>query len=330
MESDNLLLLSLNVTEMRVLIALRHLAASNGKVQVTMEELGILTDYSREGIRRGLRGLEERGIIETSRTKRNLGRLYKNEYQLLHNSVQTVHKSVASDVEVDKNLPVEVHEFVASTASTKVLSTVQLQKVKNTSYSLGAESPVEDFKEVKVVNKWQDDDEGVGGWGLLEGEKPASAPKVSKRDPKTRWQRPQEEWTAADVASEFAYRVYDRVRGIPGLVSTKDLRGALAANRSRFGVSATLEMELLEKFFGDERNMLAIKNSPRKAHGIFLNFITANINSVTEEMGMDEPEVDKNVAVDYVYASDGKKFDNSMPGRKALENYEKKLGANNG
>lgn len=315
MDSDNLLLLSLNVTEMRVLLALRHLASTNGQVKVTMEELGILTDYSREGVRRGLRGLEDRGIIETSRTKRNLGRLYKNEYKLLHNSV-------ASDAEDTKNLPVEVHEFVASTASTKVLSNQGISIVKDTTYLLGAEAPL---KEVVVVNKWQDEDEGIGGWGLLDEPKNAQIKKISKRDPKTRWQRPQEEWTAADVASEFAYRVYDRVRGIPGLVSTKDLRGALAANRARFGVSATIEMELLEKFFGDERNLTSIKNSPRKAHGIFLNYITSNINSVTEEMGMDEEVVDSAPAVEYVYASDGKKFDNSMPGRKALEMYEEKL-----
>jgi hypothetical protein len=184
---------------------------------------------------------------------------------------------------------------------------------------------VEKFKEVKLVNKWQDEDSEIGGWGLLEPAYASKTNKVSKRDPKTRHQRPQEEWTAADVASEFAVRVYDRVRGIPGLVSTKDLRGALSANRARFGVSSTIEMELLEKFFADERNITAIKNSPRKAHGIFLNFITSNINSVTEEMGMDDEVLDTEMAVEYVYASDGKKFDNSMPGRRALEMYEEKL-----
>jgi hypothetical protein len=191
-------------------------------------------------------------------------------------------------------------------------------KVKNTTYSLGAKAPK---REVVVVNRWKDDDDDIGGFGLLESDVAPAAQKISKRDPKTRRLRPQEEWTPADVASEFSSRVYDKIRGIPGLVNTNALRGALAANRSRFEMNATLEMELMERFFGDERNLQLIKGSPKKAHGILLNFITVNVSRVVEDLEMTAEDKEEN----YIYASDGKRFDKSMPGRRDLKEYEEKL-----
>jgi hypothetical protein len=86
-------------------------------------------------------------------------------------------------------------------------------------------------------------------------------------------------------------------------------------------MNATLEMELLERFFGDERNLQLIKGSPKKAHGIFLNFITTNVSRVVEDLQMTSEDKVEN----YIYASDGKRFDNSMPGRRDLKEYEEKL-----
>ena len=319
---DEVLDRGLKPSEFYLLAVLYRHANVAGVVELTMDSLSDLTGSSRTTIWRDMTGLESHGLVDTHRTKRNLGKFWKNKYQLLAPCFTD-----ETPLEVNEPVMVDLSCFKneTSTDSNTVLKLTTDIKVKNTTYSLGADAPVEKFKEVKVVNRWQDEDSEIGGWGLLEPAYASKTNKVSKRDPKTRHQRPQEEWTAADVASEFAVRVYDRVRGIPGLVSTKDLRGALAANRARFGVSATIEMAVMEKFFGDERNITAIKTSPRKAHGIFLNFITSNINSVTEEMGMDEAPLDTEIAVEYVYASDGKKFDNSMPGRKALEMYEEKI-----
>ena len=316
---DEVLDKGLKPSEFYLLAVLYRHANSAGVVELTMDSLSDFTGSSRTTIWRDMTGLEAHGLVDTYRTKRNLGKFWKNKYQLLAPCfTDETPLEVAEPVEVG----LSCFKNETSTDNTKIVKLTSNTKVKNTSCSLGADAPL---KEVVVVNKWQDEDEGLGGWGLLEPAYAAPDKKISKRDPKTRHLRPQEEWTAADVASEFAKRTYDRVRGIPGLVSTRDLRGALAANRTRFGVSATVEMELMEKFFGDERNLTAIKNSPRKAHGIFLNFITANINSVTEEMGMVDEELDSPVAEDYVYATDGKKFDNSVPGRKALEMYEEKI-----
>lgn len=312
---DEVLDLGLKPNQFYLLALLFRHADKNGMVELTMEQMSDATGMSRTTLWREMTVLEDKGLVDTHRTKRNLGKFWKNKYQLLSPCFITETKGVDTDLNGD--LPCFNHE--TSTADSYI--SVELSsttKVKNTSYSLGAKAPK---KEIPVVSRWKDDDEDLGGFGLLESDVQNKTKPVSKRDPKTRRQRPQEEWTAADVASEFSFRVYDKVRGIPGLVDTNALRGALAANRKRFEMNATLEMELMERFFGDERNLNAIKGSPKKAHGIFLNFITMNVSKVVEDLEMTAEDKSEN----YIYASDGKRFDKSMPGRRDLKEYEETL-----
>ena len=327
--SDEILLLSLTASEARTLLALRHLSGKSGKVKATMEELGVLTNYSRETLRVAIRGLEDRGIISTRRTKRNLGRLHTNEYELLQTNL-------ASNDENPVNLasPAEVfaQKFLASTAGTDnivIPSTNSKSIVLNTSYLIPSDARKKNFKEVKVVNKWQDDGDDIGGFGLLDGEVQASLKPVpvSKRNPKTRWQRPQDDWTAADVATEFSYRMYQKINNAPAMINTAELRGALAAYRKRYNTNATIEMSVMEKFFGDSRIWGQAKKNPHFAHKIFLRLITTETANVMDELGMDDvvAEVAKPARAQYVYASDGKKFDNSIPGRVRLAKYEEKL-----
>ena len=327
--SDELLLLSLSANEARTLLALRHLSDRDGKIVATMEELGILTKYSRETLRVAVRSLEDRGLITTRRTKRNLGKLYKNEYQLIQ-------ENLASEDEKQENLasPAEVfaQKFLASTAGTDdigIPSTNSKSIVLNTTYLIPSEAREEKFKEVKLVNKWQDDGDDIVGFGLLDGEVQASLKPVpvSKRNPKTRWQRPQDDWTPADVATEFSYRMYQKINNAPAMINTAELRGALAAYRKRYNTNATIEMSVMEKFFGDTRIWGQAKKAPHFSHKIFLRLITTETANVMDELGMDDAvaEVAKPARAQYVYASDGKKFDNSIPGRVRLAKYEEKL-----
>ena len=327
--SDELLLLSLSANEARTLLALRHLSDRDGKIVATMDELGILTHYSRETLRVAVRSLEDRGLITTRRTKRNLGKLYKNEYQLIQ-------ENLASEDEKQENLasPAEVfaQKFLASTAGTddiEVTSTNSKSIVLNTTYLIPSEAREEEFKEVKLVNKWQDDDDHIGGFGLLDGEVRASLKPVpvSKRNPKTRWQRPQDDWTPADVATEFSYRMYQKINNAPAMINTAELRGALAAYRKRYNTNATIEMSVMEKFFGDARIWGQAKKTPHFAHKIFLRLITTETANVMDELGMNDasPVNSQEEYAEYVYASDGKKFDNSIPGRVQLAKYEAKI-----
>lgn len=189
----------------------------------------------------------------------------------------------------------------------------------------------EALKEEKNMNKWKDDDDNLGGFGLLEGEVPAAqrgGQAVSKRFPKTRHLRPQDEWTPADVATEFAARVYAKFNDIPGMVNTRGLWGALAANRKKYNISAVIELEVMEKFFGDERNLTALRKTPKSAHGMFLNAITNQVSQVTADLGMVEKKTSAKKltpSTEFVYASDGTEFDNSMSGRLEMAEYEKSI-----
>ena len=179
-----------------------------------------------------------------------------------------------------------------------------------------------------MVNNWSDDDDNIGGFGLFEGELTSAqkAQSLSKRTTKNRHLRPQDDWTPADVATEFASRLYKRIPGVPALINTNTLRGVLAANRKRFNLDATIEMECLERFFADERNTTVVRQNPQQVIGIFIKSITASVQDVVSDLGMeDAPVVDKPAEAEYVYASDGREFDKSISGRAAMARYEEKL-----
>ena len=282
-----------------------------------MEELIKLTGYSRTTLWRAHSGLEAAGLIDTTRTKRNFGFFAKNKYVLQPCSTDETSQDSACFTDGTSTSIV-----INKETTTTVTTSNNTIKAINTSCLLGAAGTEEE----KMVNHWNEEDDNIGGFGLLEGETDSAhkVKKISKRDPKTRHQRPQDEWTAADVASEFSFRIYSKIQGVPGLINTNALRGALSANRTRFGVTSTIEMEVMERFFADDRNLASIRKFPTKAHGIFLRAITENIQQVVTDLGMDEATLDETPVESYVYASDGKRFDNSMPGRKALERYEAK------
>jgi hypothetical protein len=121
--------------------------------------------------------------------------------------------------------------------------------------------------------------------------------------------------------------MYQKITNAPAMLNTAELRGALAAYRKRYNTNATIEMSVMEKFFGDSRIWGQAKKAPHFAHKIFLRLITTETANVIEELDMDDvvTEVAKPARAQYVYASDGKKFDNSIPGRVRLAKYEEKL-----
>lgn len=315
MKSDELLLLSLNVTEMRVLLAMRHLSDSKGVVAATMEELGVLTNYGRESVRLAVRGLEKAGIISTSRTKRNLGRLYKNQYLLLP-------ENLASESEESKILPDELPEKLASTAGTSSIKLTSNTLVKNTSYSLAGEARL---KEVTVVNRWKDDDDLGGGFGLLDSDiqKKQAPKKVSKARPVNRIMRPEAEWSAQDVATEFSMMLYQHCKAHTGPIDSNKLRAVLSGYRSRYKLTATAELEVMRRMFRDKQALMSISRSPENGYKVFLNWLVAHHNQTAN--GTIEPQVDKVEYVDYIYASDGTEFDNSFSGKIELAEHEASL-----
>jgi hypothetical protein len=193
------------------------------------------------------------------------------------------------------------------------------------------------FKEVKLVNKWTDDDD-IAGVGLFEGEKPAAIKhrlSVDKRDPKTRGRRPQEEWTAADVSVEFSFLLSRKYPYMPGNFQTSPLRGALAKNRKEYGITPLIELEILRMFMGDERNHKDAETKPDMMYRRYLKMFQTHMGEALKNLGMPstkelaDADVVRDKVEEVVYASDGRAFDNSIPGRKSLQKYEEKLRVNN-
>jgi hypothetical protein len=302
--------LSLGPSELKILLTLEYFADSKGVADPTMSILEEVTGYSRMQISRSVKTLIQENYIEVKRLKRLDGFNHRNVYQLLSNTNVTVTSASQS------------HSNADVTSITNKALVIKIDKALDTTYLMEGEK--------KVVNRWKDDDDDLAGVGLIE-EKTVQTKKASKREPKTRHSRPIEDWTPADVATEFSYRVYQALPGIPGVVNTRSLWGALAKNRKQFGVTAVLEYELLEKYFADSRNINSLKQAPAYAHAKFLTYITNNIQAVASDLGVEDQPEDIPVIEPvnkYVYSSDGRRFDNSMPGRLALKEHEKRKAAN--
>lgn len=319
----------LSASEYRLLDVL-CLLSKDSVTRVSMEDLARHTQSSEESVRRSLRGLESKQLVATTRTKRNLGKLSYNEYTLIAPSHKNVEK-----VEPPHNLP--AHKNVGSTADIDIDITISNKEVnKTTSYLVP--KGTKRRKEFILVNRWPDEDDAIGGFGLFENEVVDKSPsaKVSKRDPKTRTLRPQEEWTAADVASEFASRLYKAIPGVPNLVNTGNVRGALAKMRKQYDSNALIELEVMKMFFEDPWVQSQGRDKPSYLAGRFLKMFANNFDQALQNLGLpprqgpSEKAVSSTPRVEFLYASDGEQFDNSMPGRLALERYEESLRRTNG
>lgn len=331
---DDKVLLSLPPAELRVFLALRSTADRWSESHVSMEELTELTGYGRTSLSKAVQGLQNAGIISIKRTKRNYGRLAKNVYVLPRSAERTWDEEPGSLERTSEVSPCSVER--TPTASSIAIEVVKATKLdnqvttmttvttveKDTSYLFNG-SAVEGGK----LNRWSDDDDNLGGFGLLGDEVPASqkAKPISKRDPKTRHQRPQHEWTPNDMASEFASRLYDKVRGIPGLVNINRLAPVIGKYRKERGTTALYELEVLDMLMMDEGRLRQVKQDPANAWKIFLRMLATHGQQAMTKLGMDDTALDIEPADKYVYASDGRKFDNSMPGRAARDLYETKI-----
>ena len=309
----------LNASEYRLLDVLCTLSV-NSVASPTMEELSRYAQSSEESIRRSLRKLETVGLIKVERTKRNLGKFSYNKYKLISPS----HKNVGWQ-------PEPSHKNVGSTADIDIAINNNIEN-KTTSYFRCEPAPSK-RKAVIVGRGWQDDDAELAGFGLFDDEVPASqkqAP-VSKRSSKTRNQRPQEDWTALDIAAEFMSRIYDKLPGVSVPINTLQLQKIIAKNRKEYDLTPLIELELMRLFFDDYWFKNKAKFNPQFIKASFLKFYNSHLPVALDNLGLDsnksvpESEVFSDKPAETVYASDGTPFDNSMPGRKDLELYEAQL-----
>lgn len=287
---EEAILLRLSPVELRVLLAMRLLADKDGSVEAGMDDFADYTGYGRTSISKAVAGLEEAGLIQITRTKRNLGKLSYNKYLLLPCSPG---RTSTAD---------KVTKTIKVTNDNKELKTSSLIKGKS-------------LKEGEL-NRWKEDDDTVG-FGLLD--EPKAEP--IKRTPSTRHQRPKEDWTPGDVASEFASQIYSRVRGIPGLVNISKLAPVIGKYRKEYGTTATYELQVLDILVNDARKLSLVKKEPHNAWKLFLRMLATEGAKLTANASTEEH-------VDVLVASDGRTFDNSVPGRLALKEHEEELRRN--
>jgi hypothetical protein len=304
---DDLVLLDLTPTELRVFLALRHDVDRWGESRASMEMLGELTGYGRTTLSKAVAGLVRRDLIRVHRKKRDFGRLSWNVYTVVPCSPERTR------LVIEPKSP-RSRERTSTRVLNKSLE-VKLTKTINTEVA----AP----RLEESMNRWQDDDD-LPGVGLLDAvsESDKSKP-LSKKSAKNRSERPQAEWTANDVAVEFSFRVYARMPQVPRTIDTNTLRMRLSVNRKKYGQTAAQEMAAMDKFFADERNYRRVEQNPAKAHFEILQAIATYIRETTSPVVA--VPVDITVAMDYIEASDGRKFENNMPGRAALKRYEDKL-----
>jgi hypothetical protein len=305
----------LKATEYRLLDILCHLS-DNGVVDATLEELATYAQCSDDSVSRALRGLEAASLIETTRTKRNLGKFHTNKYKLLVPS----HQSAIPQNHQTADLP--HRKNAVSTADSN--NSNNLLANKTTSYLVAPAT--KGRKPFILVNRWMDEDENIKGFGLFDDDVTPESKPVSKRDPKTRHQRPQDEWTAGDVASEFASRLYKAIPGVPNLVNTQNLRGALSKMRKQYNINATIELEIMEMFFQDPWIKTQGRERPQYLMGRFLKMFSTHFTKAMDNLGITEEfETPEETREEMLYASDGRQFDNSVFGRASLAEYEEKL-----
>lgn len=329
------ILLSLTDAELRTVIALRTLCGPEGLVETTTEYLGELTGYSPATLRRAFRGLEERQLLTTVRTKRNLGKFSVNKYTLSPSLIPERWQQEPSLTDERSTIGKGSSNSNNSYIANKDISYIDRGKIRKS----GKELIVSGNKRWQLRGEDTTGDDEIGGVGLFETEQPSTVKmklSTDARDPKTRGRRPQEHWTPSDVAAEFAYLVGRKHPYLPGLVRTKELRGALAQNRKKYGITAVIEMEIVRMFLADARMHEDAEKNPQYLHRRLLKMFNTHMDEALKNLGMPSRKqlasgvVDNGERDEYIYASDGREFDNSIVGRKALARYEERLQAENG
>lgn len=285
-----------------------------GDVNLTSEELEKLTSTSRTTVWRDMTALEDAGLVETERTRRNYNKFYKNRYRLISPCFQPE----TQDENID-SLCFQPETSTAGQGSSNSYKTIIVKSlVSKTSSYLGADAPKEEI----MVNRWSEDDD-MPGFGLFESEmiEKAKPKKPAKARPVNRLMRPEAEWTTQDVATEFGMMMYQKVKANSGPINTTNLKVILNTFRKRYSTTASVELEVLRTMFDDAAAVSSIAKKPENGHKVYLSWLSNHMQQIANGT----TGVDNEDAVYYVYASDGTEFDNSMSGKLELAKYEASL-----
>jgi hypothetical protein len=315
---DEILEADLTHYQFRLLVVLWGLADRKGVIETSVANLAALTKVkSQSHVKESLKALEAAGYLAANRRKRNRGLYTTSQYTLCGPLERLTDTTLREPLQrLTTHEPDGLVLLPNSHIVNKPISNenIKIQKVSE-----------------DVMNKsWREEqqqDEQVGGIGKLADESPRSAP-PSKRETKTRGKRPQAEWTVRDVAAEFSFLVGRKFPWLPGTVNVNHLAGALGKMRKQYQTTALIELEILKMFMIDEKNFEGVGDKAPHLYKRYLAMFRTHMNKAITNVGatINMPVTeDVENEDDFVYASDGRKFDNTIVGRKYLERYEGKL-----
>ena len=323
----------------KVAVALYNLADFNGIIRITTKELSAFCNVSESTLTRAFRDLESKGFLTTTRSRKGYNRFSENVYAVrLENetpsplSSSTRAKLRGSWANVPTVLDTKASEAISSTA----LKASDGDGVMDNFLSLRSEGstagPVANrqsnsyvsHKGKEILRISSPTGKSPVEISISNSEKPKDVkyPKLSvdPKDFRTRARRPVETWTTWDVAAEFADRLQHQYPKRPLLINKKNLAGALLPMRAKFKSTPQVEMVLMKWFFEDRHKVRVAERDPQKVIGVFLNTFKTDLERA--KMVAETPEIPK-----FVYANDGKRFDNSMPGRRAMKDYNQEIAA---
>lgn len=316
----------------KVGVTLFQLADSQGEVRMSTKDLAEFCHVSESTLTRAFRDLESQGYLVTVRSRKGFNRFSFNVYKLNLESIpedKSVSKldglwarglaQTSKPHDLDVPVALNLSDGEDETDVFPSLRDEQSTGDKVTNKSLV--SPVSK-KGIEILRISTPTGEPVK---KSESEKKSKAKtmklSMDPRDCRTRARRPIESWTTWDVAAEFAERLSKRYPLKPLLINQKTLAQALLPMRSKYNSNAKAEMILLEKFFHNNSLVKVAVREPNKIIGTFLNTFKTDLEKAIRLSS--EPEYVREV----VYADDGQEFDNSIPGRKAMERYNARLRA---
>jgi DNA-binding transcriptional regulator YhcF (GntR family) len=323
----------------KVGIALYSLADKRGQVRTTTKELAAYAGVSPSTLTRAFRDLESKGFLATQRTRKGFNKFSFNVYtvtiaeQLSSPAISEIRGQIGEawlNAGVQKEQTVEISDvLIAPNVSNGSSANDSFPSLKN------EQSTADQAIQIVLSQKGSNKDSEILRISSSRGNSPEKniskkvkeallkpnpykKLSVNPRDHSTRGRRPVESWTTWDVAAEFSYKLQKRFPMRPPLINMKKLEGALRGMRSRYNSNAKAELWLMELLFEDRSKMYLAETQPEKIIGIYLNYFKTDLERAIRISS--EPPRDA-----YCYADDGKKFDNSMPGRIDRDEYNKAL-----
>jgi DNA-binding transcriptional ArsR family regulator len=315
----------------RVAVALYELADASGLVKSSTKDLTVITGVSESTLTRAFRDLEKHGYLITTRTRKGFNKFAFNEYRvLLEPKDEPVESNwgLIGDSKANLaslNLSVEVtapevfvsltdEQSTAVTGNSKTVVTKDLNQNKEILRISNQSERKRKLKKSDTDRIFNASKKNSKGWAFS----------PDPKDFNTRILRPIASWSHWDVAAEFADRLHARYPDRPALINKTRLAKALLPIRSEYNSTPELELTLIDWFFEDNYKVGLAERNPEKVLGTFLNMFKTNMDKARSAVAYAARYVD---VPDWVYASDGKRFDNSMPGRFALKEYEEELAA---